>query len=309
MDKLEAKNWKCQDCGADYEDAGSGFCDKCGGLVLPLESLLIGSEKELLLPEMPSSFATGQCGLGILVFDFSSSMGDPAFPEKEMPQRKIDLVAQAFENSMKKMAAIGSPENAYVAVIGFTRDAKLLKFMKASMIDVDYDWKQWIYKQQLKMLEDVGDGTNITAALKLAREIYDSALKGDLRQYGFDDFAPLHHDIVIENEVFSIPNVRVFIYSDGKHTAGHFINYFENASLISGIPNINGVICAYFGTVEEEGFDNLYQVAGTCPRHGTKGIIHIIVPEAFPYIRQIFHMASMASGFCAQCAKESKFSS
>ncbi len=297
--------WQCQDCKEKSKDAGTGFCSNCGGLLLPVESIIVDSQTEVIIPPMPKRFATGQCGLGILVFDFSSSMGERAFPEKDLPQRKIDLVAQSFHLAMQKLANIANAENAYLAVIGFTKEAKLLKFMNAQMIDLDYDWGQWIQRQQLKLLEESGDGTNITAALKIARRIYDQALQGDLEEYGIKDFAPLYHDILIEDDVHSIPNVRLFLYSDGMHNEGDYVNYFENVTLVDGYANITGIICAYFGSVEEEGFDLLYRLAGTCPRHGTKGIIHVIVPEMFPYIRQLFHMASAASGFCAQCAKES----
>ncbi len=297
--------WKCQDCEKKYKDAGTGFCKECGGLILPVDSMEVDSSEESKIPQMPTSKVMGQCGLGILVFDFSSSMGEAAFRGKNLPQRKIDLVAQAFELAMQKLVMMSNAENAYVAVIGFAREAKLLKFMNAAMIDPKYNWKDWIYRQQLKLLETSGDGTNVTAALKIARKLYDQALRGNLEEYGIKDFAPLYHDILIEDEVYSIPNVRVFLYSDGMHNEGEFVNYFENVTLIEGIKNVTGLMCAYFGTVEEEGFELLYHLAGTCPRHSTKGIIHVIEPEMFPYIRQLFHMASSASGFCAQCAKES----
>ncbi len=303
---MTVKNWQCQDCGKNYPKTTNGFCSSCGGLVLPVDSVTV-TDTENILPPMPYQIPKGQCGLGILAFDFSGSMNEAAFPEKDLPQQKIDLIAQAFDTAMKKLSNIANAENAYVAVIGFAAKAKILKFMKASMIDHTHDWAAWIYKQQLNLLETEGDGTNITEALKLAREIYDCALKGDLSKFGFNDFAPLHHDIAIGDDVFSIPNIRVFVYSDGKHSIGEFINYFENATLIPRAPNVNGLICAYFGSVEDEGFESLYQIAGTCPRHGIKGIIHITTPEMYPYIRQLFHMASAASGFCAQCAKEARF--
>lgn len=287
------------------------FCEICGsdGILLPVEDAKVidveDETKELTRKK------EGDCGLGILVMDFSSSMYAEAFPEmEEFRVTKIELVGNALASAISQLSNIGQKENAYVAFIGFTNEAKLIKIIKASEIkdDVEY-WRAWLFEQQDKILNDIGDGTNITGALKLAKEIYDHAIyenKGGYETEILKDFAPLYHRIVIGNETVPsrVANVRVFLYSDGYHTIGDFINPFEDASLIPGKSNVSGLITAYFGGPKDEGYRNLEQIAGVCPIHNTKGIFHINSPRSYDFLRRLFHMASAASGFCLQCAKK-----
>ncbi len=288
-------SWRCQDCGKTYGNPRDGFCNNCGGLIIKEEKVII---EDLTGP--PVARMDGDCGLGVLVLDFSESMVEPAFSDPEMPQRKIDLVANAFHAAMQNLVNITFAEKAYVAVIGFDNYAELLGIFNAAQVDPNKDWRQWIYDH----FERFKGATDISGALDKAKELYDAALACDLSEYGIDNFAPLLHDITIEDNVVSVPNVRVFLYSDGDHNHGTFYNPFDGTSLIGGKSNINGLICAYFGPSEMPGYKTLLELSGTCPRHEVRGIIHITTPEAYPLVRQLFRMASAASGFCAQCAKE-----
>lgn len=289
------------------------FCEKCGieGILLPIEDAKVidieDESKELTRKE------EGDCGLGILLMDFSSSMYAEAFPEMdEFRVTKIELVGNALASAISQLSAIGQKEKAYVAFVGFTKEAKLVKLIKASEIEDDAEyWRTWLFEQQNKILNDVGDGTNITGALKLAKEIYDHAIYENMDNYeieGLKEFAPLYHRIVIGNETVPsrVANVRVFLYSDGVHNTGDFINPFEDASLIPGKSNVSGLITAYFGGSKDNGYRNLEEIAGVCPIHNTKGIFHINSPRSYDFLRRLFHMASAASGFCLQCAKKPK---
>ncbi len=289
-------DWRCQDCGKSYPNPRNGFCNNCGGLIIKKEAPLIDEEST----SPPVARMDGECGLGILVLDFSESMVEPAFVDPDLPQRKIDLVANAFHSAMQNITNITFAEKAYVAVIGFDNYVELLDIFNAAQVDPEKDWKQWIYDH----FERFKGTTNISGALDKAKDLYDAALACDLSEYGIDDFAPLLHDITVGDNVISVPNVRVFLYSDGDHNHGDFYNPFDGVSLIGGKSNVNGLITAYFGPAELPGYKTLLDLAGTCPRHEVRGTIHITVPQAYPLVRQLFRMASAASGFCAQCAKE-----
>ncbi len=296
--------YKCEDCQKQFSEEdfkkSGGFCPDC-------KTGMLRRKEESKAEGVISPPTRGDCGLGILILDFSSSMREPAFGEnqyKEYPQKKIDLVSRAIGYSLPKMRNIGKAENAYVAIIGFANEAKLLEIKKASEIEEEAGyWIDWTARKQEETLKS-GDGTNISGALKLALDIYGSALKGKMENFGLKNFSLMYHDMDVGGKIVPVANVRVFLYSDGDHNVGPFINHFKNTSLVPGKSNISGLITAYFGTPNVEGYKLLENIAGACPKHNVKGIMHIISPEVYPRLRSTFHMASAASGFCAECAKE-----
>lgn len=277
-------------------------CPTCNSLVHIKEEA-----KVVTAPESPK--VRGEYGLGIIVMDMSGSMEEVAFPEVEgYSITKAGVVASALSTSITKIKRINKADKAYVAIIGFTNDAKLLGIYKASEIDenVKY-WDEWFRKNSEIVRNSYGGGTNITSALRLAREIYDAALEGDLSTYGVSDFLPMYQNININDNIYDIANIRVFIYSDGEHYADEYlVNYFENASLIPGQTNISGVTSAFLGNAEDDGYMNMRDIAGVCPKHNIKAVIHVNKPEAYDYLRDLFHMTSSTSGFCVECAKMNK---
>lgn len=311
LDKVLGKTpivskYTCEDCHREFSEEefkkSGGFCSNC-------KTGMLRRKEESIAENVSTPPTRGEYGLGILVLDFSGSMGEKAFSEDkygEYPQKKLDLVSHAIGYSLPKMRNISKSENAYVAIIGFANNAKLLEIRKASELEDDAGyWIDWTTKKQEEILKK-GDGTNISEALNLAWELYDSALKGKMDKYGLKNFSLMYHDIDVGGKIVPVANERVFLYSDGMHNVGPFIDQFKlhKASLIPGKSNISGLITAYFGHPNSEGYKLLETVAGVCPKHNVNGIMHIISPEVFPRLRQTFHMASAASGFCAECAKE-----
>lgn len=47
-------------------------------------------------------------------------------------------------------------------------------------------------------------------------------------------------------------------------------------------------------------------IAGVCPNHEIKAVIHVDKVKAYEYLRELFHMTSSTSGFCVECAKRGK---
>jgi hypothetical protein len=114
----------------------------------------------------------------------------------------------------------------------------------------------------------------------------------------------MYHNIVVGSNIYEVANVRVFVYSDGL--VGGFTNYFEDASLIPGKTNVSGVTSAFLGNVEDDGYQTMESIAGVCPIHGIKAVVHVNKPKYYDYLRDLFHMASSTSGFCVECAKQGK---
>jgi DNA-directed RNA polymerase subunit RPC12/RpoP len=293
----------CTDCGKEFSDMPSNNeCDMCGNL--------LHKKEEVKTPSVPKDPAIrGENGLGIIVMDFSGSMDELAFPnEPEYTKSKASVVASALKSSIVKIKRMNKADKAYVALIGFVGEAVLLDVFKASEIDdnIAY-WDNWFNNKIDYVRNTIGGGTNITSALRLARGIYDGALAGDLSTYGINDFSPMYQNIAIGSDVYDVANVRVFVYSDGEHYADEkFVNYFEDASLIPGKTNVNGVTAAFLGNIADRGYKNMENIAGVCPNHGVKAVIHINQSKYYDYLRDLFHMTSSTSGFCVECAKQGK---
>lgn len=298
-DVCDRKEYYCSNekCPAEYEYMpNDSECERCGALVLKRES----PEPD---PDPIPPTIEGENGLGIIVMDFSGSMEDPAFPkEPEYTKTKASVIASALKSSIVDIKNISKADKAYVALIGFTGDAELLGIFKASEINTSIQyWNNWFEKQIDDVRDSYGYGTNITNALKLARKLYDGALQGNLKDYNIDNFAPMYHNVIIGSDIHKVANIRVFIYSDG--IVGEFINYFENASIIPGKTNVSGVTSAFLGNVDDKGYEAMDKIAGVCPIHGVKAVIHVNKTRNYGYLRNLFHMASSTSGFCIECTK------
>lgn len=278
-----------------------GFCPDCEYGTGLLEEVDVEEGKDVPVH-------SGQIGLCILVCDGSGSMTDPAFPSN--PAQKMHLVARAAASGIADLYQLGKPDDAYIGIIAFGKKASLLlspdgkPFLK-SIADIQRAFPtreelgQFIYDALLS--EDNVDYryTNITDALSLAKEIEDSARNGDLEKYGFSGpFKLIEQDIcTTNNEILTIPNTRVLIYSDGLHNPSDgkpLHNPYEAEELST-------LMTAYFGQGNEEGAEQMKSLACTCPVHGIKGYFLINNPERYATLKHLFRMASGISGFCPSC--------
>jgi DNA-directed RNA polymerase subunit RPC12/RpoP len=291
----------CKDCDKEFQDMPyDNVCPNCGSLVYIKEDVKI-------LNTQINPKVAGENGLGIIVMDFSGSMEEPAFPnEPEYTNTKLNMVASALKSSIIEIKNMSKADKAYVALIGFTGNAKLLGVFKASEINENIQyWNNWFRDSMSDVCESYGYSANIDNALKLAREIYDDALQGNLESYGIHNFAPMYQSIAIGSHIYEVANVRVFVYSDGMFESG-FTNYFKNASLIPGKTNVSGVTSAFLGNIDDDGYETMESIAGVCPIHGIKAVIHINQSKNYSYLRDLFHMTSSTSGFCVECTKHGK---
>jgi hypothetical protein len=145
-------------------------------------------------------------------------------------------------------------------------------------------------------------GTNITAALKLARDITDAAIAGSLATYGVTHPVSLMAQPVgvFQKPAITVPNVRAMIYSDGAHNQGPLVNAFE------GMQPASVLMTAFIGDEEataeaRTGADQMKALANICPTHNQPGYFLINTLGRRAYLRQLYHMTTGASGFCPSC--------
>ena len=145
--------------------------------------------------------------------------------------------------------------------------------------------------------------TDINRALKFSKEIYDRFMtNGDLSECkGPKNVRPIMHTVFDRNSNKKIvPNVRVFIYTDGMdNTSPKIINPFkeEEVDILMG---------CYFGPGEEEGCRALKNIVSKCPRHDFEQFFLINDPRRIQTLRKLFRMASGASGFCPLCLADAE---
>ncbi len=149
--------------------------------------------------------------------------------------------------------------------------------------------------------------TNITVALRLARSMYDDAVAGNLSKFGAAGGVNImkHRDITPPvGDQISAPNVRILLYSDGQHNPEKedpLVNPFENV-----YPS--PLMTAFLGdeskdTESRQGADQMKALANICVVHQKAGYFLINNPSKDAVLRNLFRMASGASGFCPSCLR------
>jgi len=317
-----ATKYRCVECGKIYDQMRQdGFCSNsvCYGVGL-LESFEDSDSES----KFSNSVSADEIGLCVLVCDASGSMESHAFSEN--PASRIQLVANAaaagisdyYRDATDKKAQIFSkPEQAYIAIVGFGETASIIQgndgkpFIKTlDQIQQEFpqreDLSDFLHSSLTKLCPLNRKYTDITKALVLAKEIQDAALKGDLSAYGISgSFKVMEHDIVEKNSnnLLTVPNTRVLIYSDGGHNPGDgtsLSNPFESESLST-------LMTVFLGNPdstdlnERKGADEMKSLACLCPIHKIVGYYLIDSPQRYAKLRGIFRMASGASGFCPGC--------
>jgi hypothetical protein len=243
----------------------------------------------------------GNDRLSIMVIDFNGSQQytDPL-------EYNLRMLIPSFVNSVKLSKKIHCPDNTYMALIGFMKSAKCLEIFKISEMNTDNEyWEAWFRYNVFYF--DNGNDDGITSALKLAKQIYDDALKGDLRAYGIRDFSPMYIPTLIDNNSYDIARIRVLIWSNGKFSRTPYVNHFASVSLNPYLKNISGVISIFCGeSYQNYKSDNLYcsmiELAGVCPNHRIKGVLSLNdTSNQFDYLTNILTKVFSGCGFCSEC--------
>lgn len=144
MENEKERRWVCVEKPEEhkYDEPHDGFCPRCKEM--GIDSILC---EEVPLLEQPTVDAPpqpplkGEHGLGIIVLDFSSSMTEDAFLHNH-PAKKIELVSKALGSALSKARNMSNADNAYIAIIGFSTNAKLIDVYQASQLNEDPEY--WV---------------------------------------------------------------------------------------------------------------------------------------------------------------------
>jgi hypothetical protein len=302
----------CPNCKKEYEKkTEDGYCNnqpECEyglGWLTEFSSTTPTEETSETRSPDPISFER-EIGLCVLMMDGSYSMADPAFPSSDYPGNKYDLIARNSAAGIWSLKNLTHIDSAYIALCVFAGKPIWIWTKSIKEIVDEYQNRQsfsdFIYETlEKKTLEP--KATNINAALSLAYDIFQQYLEGDLKDFGrLTDFKPLEHQVVRQDEkgqedFITIPNARVFIYTDGEHNVTAPIrNPFEQVEQ-------SVLMTAFIG--EEEGSSGIKQMkelAAICPKHSpAKGFFLFDDAERSQILKGLFRMASGASGFCPSC--------
>jgi hypothetical protein len=275
--------------------------------------------------EQTVGFIEGLCLLGC---DASFSMDKPAFPNKEagvelIPGIKADeeltklrMVAHAVHLAVSELYRISRPDEAFIGIIAFGARAKLIPDRQGrpfviSVREIKTQFGDGLgeYLYECFRTDKAGidrQRTDIGAALQLARDIYDAALAGDLSRFGMDKKARILNQSGVDTPEGSINvhNVRILLYSDGEHNPdppGPLTNPFARVDPSPLMTAFIGDEKASEGSLR--GANQLKELATVCPTHRKKGYFLINTPWRYAILRNLFDMATKASGFCPECLK------
>lgn len=253
-------------------------------------------------------------GLCILMCDASGSMSEEAFPGN--PASRLSLVAQAAAAGISDLFEISRPETAYIALAAFAttpafvQDSNGQPFVRSvAQIKQEFPTRRELatfLTDRLSIGRTVdGNYTDISAALRFARNIYEGALQGNFQTAGISgNFTLLKQSISRKSSgaQIAVDNLRVLVYSDGEHNppdGGKLENPFaqDDPSLLLSV---------FIGKETEQGANQMKSLACTCPIHELPGYFLINAPERYQTLRRLFRMASGASGFCPSCLSASQ---
>lgn len=259
---------------------------------------------------VPHTTPIPDIGLCVILMDASSSMTDPAF--ESSPLARMNLIATSAARGIFDLERMQNNKNAYVAVFKFDdRVEQMFVDSVANLLDrFDKDVRKfanYIYEELFKMQ----GGTDINQALQKAYSFIDKFLKKQLPDFPVKDYNPVQQVIWTSNErSVPIANVRVLIYTDGMQfdaSKKRILN--ENPFRLHTLPGLNHdiVIGAFFGKDTDEGCEELKGLLSKCPIHDVVQFFLIDNPGQLGILKNLFRMASGASGFCPVCLEKKLF--
>jgi len=99
-----------------------------------------------------------------------------------------------------------------------------------------------------------------------------------------------------------VPNIRILAYSDGQHNPADGSTLVNSFAKLSPSPLMTAFIGDPSSSDEaQQGAREMNELATTCPEHGIKGYFQIDGLAKHAQLRNLFRMASGASGFCPSC--------
>lgn len=265
-------------------------------------------------PISPGPETDQSLGLCIIMMDASGSMQYPAFNNDETS--KIAMIAKAAANGIFDLRDMNNKRNAYIIMYTFDHRIKFL-FMK-SVHDIIQKYQtaeafEAYLHQELDSL-DMGGHSDINQALQKAHDDVNKFLNHEIEAlktfYDGKDYPIANNNILNADTLTTknIPNVRVFMYTDGLQYANgvksHLINPFKNGGGLADVDLLLGAFIGADAKIGESAYKELQDVLGVCHRHGEKQFFLIDSPEKLDTLKNLFTMSSEGSGFCHFCMSE-----
>lgn len=300
---MEEKRYYCSiDPSHQFDESEDGWCPECefGTSALKdrgnVPKSTIGRVKE-----EKGNQDLQNVGFCVLVADGSGSMEERAF--EEHPDKKKDLVSNSAAQAIFGLQNMVAAKKAYIAVILFDHDVKLVFIKTVTEIVDEYKTPENLEAFLANEISQMAGATDINRALNFAKEICEDAKKGDLSKYGGPSgFTLADETIPIDDDggQITVQKMRVMIYTDGGDT--------ENSKVVNPFAGDEADILlgAFFGDGKRSGCKVLKSILSMCPEHGHKQFFLINDPSRIQVLKNLFRMASGASGFCPECLAQNK---
>lgn len=257
----------------------------------------------------------GALGLCVLLMDASGSMFQPnAFEGSE--SNRAQLVAKAAAGGIMSLKGNSMAHQAYLAVYMFDHRVKPIFLKSLAEITTEFDTEakleQFLYAT---MENEMGGETDINGALQMAHNLVSEFLNQEMKAFrkprGDKDYPIIIRPVTNRKTMqqVEVPNVRVFMYTDGiQYVDGEskaLINPFKQGG---GLPNnqVDILLGAFIGESLSEGCREIKAILSDCPEHDSMQFFLIETPEGVVELSGVFRMASGNSGFCKECIKKDR---
>jgi len=273
------------------------FCPECAygeGILIPKSD-----ENNVVTSE--------DLGLCIMLLDCSGSMVNPAFPNSPLTKRQI--IARSVAAGVFSLSGNLKKQYAYMLIIGFDFDTEILiPFLSIDDIINKYHEQSNFESALLEKMPQRKGYTDINKALALAYKFTQEFINSDISALG--NYKP-SSQTVFDSELNThlIPNVRVLLFTDGEQYLGEDEDNSLHPSPFKNL-TYNGkyfdlLMSAYYGSTGDEGYKQLKSLVSKCPRHENEDQFFLFDnPSKVANLKNLFRMASGASGFCPLCQEE-----
>ncbi|MCG8327288.1 MAG: hypothetical protein MI974_06355 [Chitinophagales bacterium] len=252
-------------------------------------------------------------GLCVLLMDASGSMFMPNTTDYE-GMSKAQVVASAAAKGIMTLKNNSRAKRAYLAIYKFDHRVKLVCMKSVKDIIGEFETEEKLGQYLYSAMErDMGGETDINAALQTAYDLSYEFLNQDMkvfRQARDGKDYPIVMTSVSNNKTMDrveVPNVRVFVYTDGMQyvdeVSDPLVNPFKGGGNLPDTP-VDILLGAFIGASHDAGCKELKEILSDCPEHDQQQFFLIESSKDTVKLSGVFRMASGNSGFCKQCIEK-----
>lgn len=253
--------------------------------------------KERKTPSIPKVDGD-EVGLGILIMDVSDSMNQPAFEGTKIT--RLEMVAKSAAYGVFGLKGMTEPQFSFLHFYKYDHEVTPFLFDNIAHLIERFGTPENFEKYLLEELSKRNGQTDINTALKMAYSEVNQFIKGNFKLLG--NYSVKANSVLQYNdEVATIPNVRVLLYTDGLQYVNGKQDEIKNPFANPSDGMFNVLMGAFIGNEKARGKKMLEDVIGMCPMHNEKQFFLIDKPDKMKTFKDLFKMASGPSGFCPSC--------